>query len=410
MKLNHLIGLLGVAQAELNGVYGGGCDILGSTIYYAGGFVTTDGANLNNFIYSLDLSMGVEVDKEGRAPWTLLETEGIKAIYPGVAAVNNSKLIVLGSPNPRNRATLWTITDKKLHADRRISTFWSENMVGSLVGSYSLVAGSLVRGEEDELIYYGGLLGDSPDFTSSANLMALVYSPSQGTWREIESSGPPAYDHAAAVYNGRMLVIGGVNPLTNQLRPMNSIPTLDFATGEWISLNATGDVPDPRMGQSQYRINNTLYMTGGSTGVSEGASIDDALFLLDLDTMIWSKMVIPGFMASYRGCLVMHRGLLLYSFGERDGPRATTNIIDPNTQSLVSVLNNPSTNSPAIVASILGISVGLIFLLTGLLFLRQRQSAQLDREATCVQSDDIFPETKSGMFKPESDYPPPLYP
>ncbi|KAJ9082451.1 hypothetical protein DSO57_1004372 [Entomophthora muscae] len=408
MQLLKLICLVRLAQAELAGVYGGGCDILGSTIVYAGGFTSTDGLNLNNKIYSLDLSLGVEIDKDGKAPWAVSESEGIKAIYPSVAAVNSTKLVVFGSSSSRNRTTLWTLSEGKLRADRRISTFWSENMIGSLVGTYSAIAGSLARGEDNELVYYGGLLGASPNYTSTANILALVYSSNHGTWREISSSGPPAYDHASVIYKGRMLVIGGVNPLSDQLRPLSSIPTLDLTTGIWVLLNATGDIPDPRMGHSQYRSGSTLYMTGGSSGLAEGATVDDAIFRLELDTLTWSRMVVPGFVAGYRGCLVMHRSLLFYSFGERDGPRSTTRIINPMDQSLVSTLSSVNPNSPAIVASILGISVGLIFLLTIILFLRQRQTTHLDREATCVQPDDIFADPKGEFLKSESDYPPPM--
>ncbi|KAI8475739.1 MAG: hypothetical protein J3K34DRAFT_480381 [Monoraphidium minutum] len=101
---------------------------------------------------------------------------------------------------------------------------------------------------------------------------------------------PPSAGHSVTNWGDKLLVVGGH---TKDKSPKSQIAAriLDPATMEWIALTTTGDAPCARGGHSATLVGDRLYVFGGED--SRRRPLDD-LHILDLPSMEWSLIAVPG--------------------------------------------------------------------------------------------------------------------
>ena len=95
-------------------------------------------------------------------------------------------------------------------------------------------------------------------------------------WREVQQSGDrpgPRSSHSlAATGQGKIVLFGG------ELEPRCPVPNdtyeLTLASGKWRKLEATGDVPSPRIAPTMAKLGNAVYLFG-----TQGATTLGCIFI-----------------------------------------------------------------------------------------------------------------------------------
>eukprot|EP00904_Undaria_pinnatifida_P003126 jgi/Undpi1/12814/HiC_scaffold_7.g02481.m1 len=95
----------------------------------------------------------------------------------------------------------------------------------------------------------------------------------------------PRGSHSGSVIGNSLLVFGGYGGPGFSRRDFNDVYMLDMSTWEWVGIEPTGELPEPRSGHQTVVVKDTLYVCGGWNSVQQ---FDD-LFILDTTTWIWSK-------------------------------------------------------------------------------------------------------------------------
>ncbi|XP_056175446.1 tip elongation aberrant protein 1-like [Syzygium oleosum] len=110
-------------------------------------------------------------------------------------------------------------------------------------------------------------------------------------WKKAMTTGippSPRLTHSCSTWNNKMIVIGGQDGRDYYL---SDVHTLDADTLMWKELNTTGDMLPPRGGRLTVTFGKILFVYGGYT---EDQKLYDDLYMLDVESAIWSKVTIAG--------------------------------------------------------------------------------------------------------------------
>lgn len=90
--------------------------------------------------------------------------------------------------------------------------------------------------------------------------------------------------------------------------------TYDLVTQEWSKVNASG-TPPPAAPASTHTHDRTLYLVPESAG---------SVYLLDLDSLVWTERPVEGLNGTGHGCLYLYNGMLIHGLGTKN----VTQLID----------------------------------------------------------------------------------
>ncbi|EEF47742.1 kelch repeat protein, putative [Ricinus communis] len=116
-------------------------------------------------------------------------------------------------------------------------------------------------------------------------------------WKKAVTSGTPpsARDsHTCSSWKNKIIVIGGEDGHDYYL---SDVHILDAETLVWKELNATGQKLPPRAGHSTVSFGKNLFVFGGFT---DAQNLYDDLYMLDVDTGVWTKIMTAGIGPSAR--------------------------------------------------------------------------------------------------------------
>lgn len=110
-------------------------------------------------------------------------------------------------------------------------------------------------------------------------------------WKRAMTTGnpPSARDsHTCSSWKNRVIVIGGEDGHDYYL---SDVHILDADTLVWKELNATGQMLPPRAGHSTVALGKHLFVFGGFT---DAQNLYDDLYMLDMDTGVWTRVMTTG--------------------------------------------------------------------------------------------------------------------
>ncbi|XP_024008446.1 rab9 effector protein with kelch motifs isoform X2 [Eutrema salsugineum] len=137
-------------------------------------------------------------------------------------------------------------------------------------------------------------------------------------WKRVDTIGnpPSARDsHTCSSWMNKIVVIGGEDGHDYYL---SDVHILDTDTFIWKELNTSGQLLTPRAGHVTVSLGRNLYVFGGFT---DAQNLYDDLYVLDVDTCVWSKVLTMGEGPSARfssagACLDPHKaGFLVFVGG-----------------------------------------------------------------------------------------------
>ncbi|XP_057459488.1 LOW QUALITY PROTEIN: uncharacterized protein LOC130750087 [Actinidia eriantha] len=142
-----------------------------------------------------------------------------------------------------------------------------------------------------QLFIFGGC-GKSSD-TSDEEFYDDLYILNTETfvWRRAETSGslPAKRDsHTCSSWKNKIIVIGGEDSYDYYL---SDVHILDADTLVWSKLNSTGQLLPPRAGHATVALGKNLFVFGG---FADESSLYDDVYMLDVDTSVWTKVMATG--------------------------------------------------------------------------------------------------------------------
>lgn len=136
-------------------------------------------------------------------------------------------------------------------------------------------------------------------------------------WKRATTSGTPPSprdSHTCSSWKNNVIVIGGEDGHDYYL---SDVHILDTDTLVWRELNTSGHLLTPRAGHSTIAFGKKLFVFGGFT---DAQNLYNDLYMLDIDTGVWTKVATVGDGPSARfsvagDCLDPHRRGVLVFFG-----------------------------------------------------------------------------------------------
>ncbi|KAF8399614.1 hypothetical protein HHK36_015483 [Tetracentron sinense] len=136
-------------------------------------------------------------------------------------------------------------------------------------------------------------------------------------WKRAITSGTPpsARDsHTCSSWKNNVIVVGGEDASDFYL---SDVHILDTDTLVWRELSTSGQMLSPRAGHSTVALGKNLFVFGGFT---EDRNLYDDLYMLNLDTGSWTKVMATGQAPSPRfsvagDCLDLPKGVLVFIGG-----------------------------------------------------------------------------------------------
>ncbi|KAL3748623.1 hypothetical protein ACJRO7_009800 [Eucalyptus globulus] len=152
-----------------------------------------------------------------------------------------------------------------------------EGHSAALVGKRLFIFGGCGKSpDDDEEVYYNDL---------------FILNTETFVWKRAMTTGTPpsARDsHSCSTWKNKMIVIGGEDGRDYYLSDAH---ILDADTLMWKELNTTGHMLPPRAGHSTVAFGKILFVYGGFT---EAQKLYDDLYMLDIESAIWSKVTTAG--------------------------------------------------------------------------------------------------------------------
>ncbi|KAF8104265.1 hypothetical protein N665_0176s0072 [Sinapis alba] len=168
------------------------------------------------------------------------------------------------------------------------------------------------------LFVFGGC-GKSSDINDEIYYNDLyVLNTETYVWKRAVTIGnpPSARDsHTCSSWKNKIVVIGGEDGHDYYL---SDVHILDTDTFVWKELNTSGQLLTPRAGHVTVSLGKNLYVFGGFT---DAQNLYDDLYVLDIETCVWSKVLTMGEGPSARfssagACLDPHKaGFLVFVGG-----------------------------------------------------------------------------------------------
>ncbi|KAL3748626.1 hypothetical protein ACJRO7_009802 [Eucalyptus globulus] len=141
------------------------------------------------------------------------------------------------------------------------------------------------------LFIFGGY-GKSPDNDDEVYYNDLfILNTETFAWKKAMTTGmppSPRHTHSCSTWKNKMIVIGGEDGHDNYL---SDVHILDADTLMWKELNTTGHMLPPRAGYLTITFGKILFVYGGYT---EAQKLYDDLYMLDVESTIWSKLTTTG--------------------------------------------------------------------------------------------------------------------
>ncbi|CAK9147944.1 unnamed protein product [Ilex paraguariensis] len=110
-------------------------------------------------------------------------------------------------------------------------------------------------------------------------------------WKRAATSGtPPAKrdSHTCSAWKNKIIVIGGEDSCDYYL---SDVYILDADTLVWGKLSTSGELLPPRAGHTAVALGKNLFVFGGFT---DEQSLFDDIYMLDVDTGVWTKVMATG--------------------------------------------------------------------------------------------------------------------
>ncbi|KAL0800509.1 hypothetical protein Bca101_055684 [Brassica carinata] len=119
-------------------------------------------------------------------------------------------------------------------------------------------------------------------------IMTFTYLTQRHVWKRAATIGcPPSVrdSHTCSSWKNKIVVIGGED---KQDYYLSDVHILDTDTFTWKELDTSGKLLTPRAGHVTVSLGRNLYVFGGFT---DAQNLYDDLYVLDLDTCVWSKVL-----------------------------------------------------------------------------------------------------------------------
>ncbi|XP_030530752.2 RING finger protein B-like [Rhodamnia argentea] len=152
-----------------------------------------------------------------------------------------------------------------------------EGHSAALVGKRLFIFGGYGKSpNDDDEVYYNDL---------------FILNTETFVWKKATTTGippSPRESHSCSTWKNKMIVIGGEDEHDYHF---SDVHILDTDTLMWKELNTTGDMLPPRAGHSTVTFGKILFVYGGYT---EAQKLYDDLYMLDVESAIWSKVTAAG--------------------------------------------------------------------------------------------------------------------
>lgn len=145
-----------------------------------------------------------------------------------------------------------------------------------------------LNNQSSRLYLFGGQL-ENDVFNDLYYFELNTFKSPKARWNQVEPLNnfrpPPLTNHSMSVYKNQIYVFGGVY---NNEKVSNDLWCFDISSSKWSQVSTSGNIPLPVNEHSACIINDQLYIYGGNdfSGI-----IYNSLYVLDLHTLIWSKLV-----------------------------------------------------------------------------------------------------------------------
>lgn len=208
-----------------------------------------------------------------------------------------------------------------IYYDTETRTFNTPTIRGDKVPNFSRHTSCLAG---NRIFVFGGFDGFGTNFNLS------VFDPFARTWTNVSQSivrgDVPASrtNHAAAAVGTKMFIFGGNN--NNErgaYQVLDDLCMLDTETLTWSRPATTGDRPCARSGHTLTTIGKKVYLFGGGVwNENEGwvHKFND-LYVLDTETMHWTKPVCTGTVDTSTFPIAYNVGRYLFIFGGGSKPQ-----------------------------------------------------------------------------------------
>lgn len=115
-----------------------------------------------------------------------------------------------------------------------------------------------------------------------------TFKSSKAKWELIDPMNnfkpPPIANHSMSIYKNKIYIFGGIY---NNEKVSNDLWCFDALINKWSQLPTSGNIPPPVNEHSSCIINDQLFIYGGN---DFHGLIYDALYVLNLHTLVWSKL------------------------------------------------------------------------------------------------------------------------
>ncbi|XP_054822682.1 tip elongation aberrant protein 1-like [Prosopis cineraria] len=151
-----------------------------------------------------------------------------------------------------------------------------EGHSSALVGKRLFIFGGCGKSTEDNEVYYNDL---------------YILNTETFVWKCAATSGTPPSprdSHSCSSWKNKIIVIGGEDRHDYYL---SDVHILDADTLIWRELNTSGQLLPPRAGHSTVSFGKNLFVFGGFT---DSQSLYNDLYMLDVDTGLWTKVATTG--------------------------------------------------------------------------------------------------------------------
>lgn len=207
-----------------------------------------------------------------------------------------------------------------VYYDTESKSFTQPTVRGDKVPNFSRHSASLVG---NKIFVFGGFDGHGTNFHLAA------FDPYARMWTNVHNSqvqGPlpvSRTNHASAAVNKKMYIFGGNNNNeAGMYQVLDDLWELDTTTMTWSRPTTTGDRPTARSGHTLTAIGKRLYLFGGGVwNETEGwvHKFND-LYVLDTETMHWTKPECSGTVESSTFPMSFSVGRYLFIFGGGSKP------------------------------------------------------------------------------------------
>ncbi|XP_052179760.1 protein GLUTELIN PRECURSOR ACCUMULATION 3-like isoform X2 [Diospyros lotus] len=191
-------------------------------------------------------------------------------------------LFVFGGTDGRNPL-------KDLHIlDTSTNTWMSPNVRGEGPAAREGHSATLVG---KRLFIFGGCGKSSNDVDEEYYGDLYILNTETFVWQRAITSGtlPTKRDnHTCSSWKNKIIVIGGEDAYDYYL---SDVHILDADTLVWTKLSTSGQLLPPRAGHSTIALGKNLFVFGGFTDES---NLYDDIYMLDVDTGVWTKVIATG--------------------------------------------------------------------------------------------------------------------